>query len=325
MTRVHIYGASGYAAAEAVFLFAAHPEVELGALESASHAGEAIGAHFPRVRTLARAFDAPGSVLARVQSGDFVLLGGSHGTAKKIAPEVLERGARVIDLSGDFRLAPSPAVYGFAERYRAQIAQADFVANPGCYPTATLLATLPLAVFGPGQIVVDAKSGVTGAGRTPSVSSLFSEVAGEIRAYGLEGHRHEPEIVQEWRAAGIEAPLVFTPQVVPIARGMLVNAYCILHSTPCEQAVRDAFVSAYADNPFVRVLDAGLVPSITAVNGTNDAEIHVSVKDNVVRAICAIDNLGRGAAAQAVRNFNIMYGYPEALGLGTVSNDKVTL
>lgn len=325
MTRVHIYGASGYAAAEAIALFAAHPEVELGALESASHAGEALGVHFPRFRTLARSFDAPGSVRDRVQSGDFVLLAGSHGAARKIAPELLDRGARIVDLSGDFRLAPSPAVYGFAERYRSDIAGAQFVANPGCYPSATLLATLPLRCFDPVQIVVDAKSGITGAGRTPSVSSMFAEVTGEIRAYGLDGHRHEPEIVQEWRAAGIDAPLVFTPQVVPIARGMLVNAYCIMQSAPDTQAVRDAYVTAYAANPFVRVLDAGLVPSIIAVNGTNDAEIHVSVKGNVVRAICAIDNLGRGAAAQALRNFNIMYGYPEALGIGTVSNDKVTL
>lgn len=325
MIRAHVYGAAGYAAAEAMALFAAHPEVELGALESASHAGEPIGAHFSGLRTLGRAFDPPGSVLEQARSGDFVLLAGSHGVAKKIAPAVLDRGARVIDLSGDFRLAPTAAVYGFAERYRAQIAHARFVANPGCYPTATLLATVPLASFDPKQIIVDAKSGVTGAGRTPSVASLFAEVAGEIRAYGLDGHRHEPEIVQEWRVAGMEASLVFTPQVVPISRGMLVNAYCILPSAPAMQAVLEAYAAAYAGNPFVRVLEHGLVPSIAAVNGTNDAEIHVSVKDNVVRAICAIDNLGRGAAAQAVRNFNIMYGYPEALGLGAVSHDKVTL
>ena len=325
MTRVHIYGASGYAAAEAIALFWAHPEAELGALESASHAGERIGAHFAQFRKFTRAFDPQGSVLERVEDGDFVLLAGSHGAAKKLAPGILARGARAIDLSGDFRIQPSPAIYGFAERYREQIANAQFVANPGCYPTATLLATLPLAPYDPVQIIVDAKSGITGAGRTPSVSSMFAEVSGEVRAYGLEGHRHEPEIVQEWHAAGIDAPLVFTPQVVPVVRGMLVNAYCIMRSAPDAQAVREAYERAYDGNPFVRILDGALVPSMTAVAGTNDAEIHVSVKGNVVRAICAIDNLGRGAAAQAVRNFNIMYGYPEALGIGAASYDKVTL
>lgn len=316
MTRVHVYGASGYAAAEAIALFAAHPCVELGALESSSHAGEPLGAHFPRLRALKREFEGPGMVSEMAVGGDLVLLGGSHGAAKTIAPHLLERGVRVIDLSGDFRLAPSPAVYGFAERYRAQIATAQFVANPGCYPTATLLATLPLAELHPKQIIVDAKSGVTGAGRTPAVGSLFAEVSGEVRAYGLSGHRHEPEILQEWRAAGIEASLLFTPQVVPIARGMLVNAYSVFDSPPSPHAVRAAFERAYAADPFVRVLEDDRVPSLAAVAGTNDAELHVSVHGNLVRTICAIDNLGRGAAAQAVRNFNIMFGYPEELGLG---------
>lgn len=313
MTRVHIFGASGYAATEAIALFAAHPHVELGALESSSHAGEPLSKHYPRLRGLDRVFDGPGSVLGRVVAGDAVVLGGSHGVAKTIAPQLLELGARVIDLSGDYRLKPTPAVYGLPERYREQIASAQFVANPGCYPTATLLATLPLAGFEPVQIIVDAKSGVTGAGRKPAVETLFAEVSGEVRAYGLNGHRHEPEILQEWSAAGIPASLVFTPQVVPIARGMLVNAYSVCREVPDEQAVLAAFEEAYSGNPFVRVLCDGQVPSLSSVAGTNDAELHVSVRDNVVRSICAIDNLGRGAAAQAVTNFNIMYGYPEEL------------
>lgn len=315
MTRVHVYGASGYAAAEAIALLARHPHVELGVLESASHAGEALEAHFPRLRSVARRFSGPGSLLEQIACGDAAILGGAHGVAKEIVPRLLARGARVIDLSGDFRLQPTPAVYGFAERYRAQIARSAFVANPGCYPSATLLATLPLASFRPVQIVVDAKSGVTGAGRTPAVASLFAEVAGEVRAYGLNGHRHEPEIVQEWRAAGITAALTFTPQVVPIARGMLVTAYSVFPEAPRASDVRAAFAQAYGANRFVRVLEGDRVPSIAAVAGTNDAEVHVSVCGSVVRSICAIDNLGRGAAAQAVANFNIMYGYQEEMGL----------
>jgi len=314
MNRVHIYGASGYAAVETIALLLAHPYVELGVLESASHAGEAIGAHFPRLRKFARTFDGPGAMLSQARSGDIAILAGGHGAAKAIVPQLLELGVRTIDLSGDFRLQPTPAVYGLAERYRDEIRSAQLIANPGCYPTATLLATLPIAPFAPQHIVVDAKSGITGAGRTPNVMSLFGEVDGDVRAYGLNGHRHEPEIVQEWRAAGITAELVFTPQVVPISRGMLVNAYATFASVPAVADVRAAFNDAYADNPFVRVL-ADAAPSIASVVGTNDAELHVSVVGSTVRVICAIDNLGRGAAAQAVANFNIMHGYPEELGL----------
>lgn len=313
--RVHVYGASGYAAAELMALLARHPRAELGALESASHAGEPVAKHFSQLRRLDRSFDAPGSVLEQLRPGDAVVLAGSHGVATTIAPQLLERGARVIDLSGDFRLAPTPAVYGYAERYRDQIASARFVANPGCYPTATLLATLPLAPFVPKQIIVDAKSGITGAGRTPSTLSLFAEVEGDVRPYALGGHRHEPEILQEWRAAGIFAQLVFTPQVVPVSRGMLVNAYAVFAQAVDEEAVRAAFHSAYAHNPFVRMVDDGMVPSMRAVRATNDAELHVSVNGTTVRVLCAIDNLGRGAASQAVVNLNIMHGYPVEEGI----------
>jgi N-acetyl-gamma-glutamyl-phosphate reductase len=313
--RVHVYGASGYAAAELTALLVRHPRAEIGALESASHAGEPFGKHFPELRGVRRAFDGPGSIVARLEQDDVVVLAGSHGVAKTLAPQLLERGARVLDLSGDFRLEPTPAVYGFAERYRSAIASARFVANPGCYPTATLLATLPLAQFAPQTIVVDAKSGITGAGRTPATSSLFAEVEGDVRAYALGGHRHEPEIVQEWRAAGISATLVFTPQVVPVARGMLVNAYAIFTCPPAQDAVDAAFRKAYAGNPFVSILGGGMVPSMRAVRGTNNAELHVCVQGAVVRVLCAIDNLGRGAAAQAVANLNIMHGYPVEAGL----------
>lgn len=313
--RVHVHGASGYAAAELIGLLAQHPRTQLGALESASHAGEPIAKHFAELRRIDRAFDEPGSVLGQLQAGDAVVLAGSHGVAKTIAPQLLERGARVIDLSGDFRLSPTPAVYGYAERYREQIAAARFVANPGCYPTATLLATLPLAPLRPKQIIVDAKSGITGAGRTPATASLFAEVEGDVRAYALNGHRHEPEILQEWRAAGIFANLVFTPHVVPLSRGMLVNAYATFAQAVDEETVRAAFLNAYGSNRFVRMLPDGMVPSMRAVRGTNDAELHVSVSGTVVRVLCAIDNLGRGAAWQAVVNLNIMHGYPAQEGI----------
>ena len=311
MTRVHVWGASGYGASEAVVFLAAHPSVELGVLESASLAGEPVGLHFPRLRRLERAFDSPGAILAAIERDDVVVMGGAHGAAKELAPRFLAAGARVIDLSEDFRLSPTLAVYGLPERYKAQIAGARFVANPGCYPMATLLST-----FGVVQIIVDAKSGITGAGRKPSVRALYAEVADDIHAYGLSGHRHEAEIKQELHAAGIDAPLVFTPHVVPLARGMLADAYCVMSSPPDAGAVRAAFSKFYAGNPFVRVLEEGVSPSVAAVAHTNDAEIAVSVHGNVVRSICAIDNLGKGAAAQAVMNLNIMLGFPEETGFG---------
>ena len=357
MTRVHVWGASGYGAAEAIRLLSAHPQVELGALESASHAGQAVAAHFPLLRSSARKFDGKGAVAATLRAGDFVLMGGAHGSAIDQAPAFVAAGARVIDLSADFR-ADTRAVYGLPERYREAIAGADLVANPGCYPTASLLALLPVAVprLRPSayarddkdgyarddkgasapfdnavpvithsttpdsqnrlvQIVIDAKSGITGAGRNPSTPALFAEVAGDIRAYGLSGHRHEPEIVAQLGAVACEAPLVFTPHVVPLARGMLADCYAIFDAPQDAAAIRAAYVGAYAGNPFVRVLADGMAPSVAAVVGTNDAEIAVSVHGNVVRAICAIDNLGKGAAGQAVQNLNIMLGLSEECGL----------
>ena len=315
MTRVHVWGASGYAAAEAIRLLQTHPHAALGTLESASHAGQELAEHFPLLRWSSLRFDGPGAVLAGVGAGDVVLMGGSHGSAREHAPAFLARGARVIDLSADFRLDPS-AVYGFPERYRDTIASAQLVANPGCYPTAALLALLPLTPLGAArQIVIDAKSGITGAGRNPAVGSLFAEVYGDVHAYGLNGHRHEPEIAHELSVVGQTAPFVFTPHVVPIARGMLVDAYVIYDHALDEDAVRAAYEAAYAERSMVRFLPADRAPSVTTVTGTNRAEVSASVHGTTVRAICAIDNLGKGAAGQAVQNFNVMHGYPEECGL----------
>jgi N-acetyl-gamma-glutamyl-phosphate reductase len=325
VTRVHVWGASGYGASEAIAYLLEHPHVELGALESASLAGENVGLHFPRLRKLGRAFEAPGAILSAIEPDDVVIMGGARGSAKEVAPKFLEAGARVIDLSDDFRFEPQ-AIYGLSERYKAQIVGARLVANPGCYPTATLLAVLPLSLVDGTieQIIVDAKSGISGAGRKPSVRALYAEVDGDIHAYGLEGHRHQAEIEQELRAAGMDAPLVFTPHVVPLARGMLADAYVVMAAAPDERSVRAAFTRFYGGNPFVRVLDDGVSPSVAAVAYTNDAEIAVSVHGNVVRSICAIDNLGKGAAGQAIVNLNIMLGLPEETGFVRASSSAPT-
>jgi N-acetyl-gamma-glutamyl-phosphate reductase len=319
MTRVHVVGASGYAASEFIRLALRHPDLELGALESASHAGQALASQVPGLRRFERRFDAPGTVVGALSPGDAVVFAGGAELARAQAPVLVDRGARVIDLSDAFRLQAraAGAVYGLAERYRAALRGAALVANPGCYPTATLLALLPLAEFAGGieQFVVDAKSGVTGAGRTPATANLFAEVDGDVRAYGLGGHRHEAEIVQELAAVGLTAPLIFTPHVVPLRRGMLADCYVLFAREPSDDAVHAAFLRAYAGNPFVRVLPPERAPSLIAVAGTNDAELHVSRKGRVVRVISAIDNLGKGAAGNALQNLNIMLGLPEESAL----------
>jgi len=319
MTRVHVVGAAGYAATDFIRLVAAHPQLELGALESASHAGQPIAAHIPALRRLERAFDPPGTLDATLEPGNAVIFAGAAELSRTAAPAFAARGACVVDLSDAFRLHAhaGSAVYGLPERYRDALRSARFVANPGCYPTATLLALLPLAPFARDlvQLVVDAKSGVTGAGRTPATATLFAEVDGDVRAYGLGGHRHEPEIVQELRAAGIDAPLVFTPHVVPIKRGMLADCYALFSRELDDDALQAAYARAYAGDPFVRLLPSDRAPSVLAVAGTNDTELHVSRKGNVVRVISAIDNLGKGAAGQAMQNLNLMLGLPEDLSL----------
>ncbi len=322
MTRAHVVGAAGYAALEAIRLLRAHPAIELATVESASHAGEPLGDHAPTLRSFERAFAAPGSTLDVCEAGDVVILGGRAEESRELAGAFLAKGARVVDLSDAFRARRSavdgvPAVYGFVERYRDALRAARLVANPGCYPTATLLALWPIAEFAAGieQLIVDAKSGITGAGRTPRASSLFAEVDGDVRAYGLDGHRHQPEIEQEMAAFGIVAPLTFTPHVVPVRRGMLVDAYAVFARAPRAADVRAAYVRRYASSPFVRVLGEGQTPSLHAVAGTNGAELHVSVRGNVVRALCAIDNLGKGAAGQAVQALNVMLGLPEETAL----------
>jgi N-acetyl-gamma-glutamyl-phosphate reductase len=323
VTRVHVVGASGYAASEAIRILRKHPNVRLGALESATHAGERIGAHAPSLRALDRTYDAPGTTLAVLAEGDVALHAGRAHEAAALVPALLARGARVIDFSDRFRstAVSGEAVYGFPERYADAIARARLVANPGCYPTATLLAVWPLEVFAAGieQIVVDAKSGISGAGRAPLTGSLFAEVAGDVRAYGLAGHRHAPEIVAELAALGIEAPLTFTPHVVPLSRGMLVDAYAICSYELADDALAAAYRRCYASNPFVRLLPPNQAPNLPGLVGTNDAEIHLSRSGRVVRVLCAIDNLGRGAAGQAVANLNLMLGLPT----GTALDDRI--
>lgn len=316
MTRVHIVGAAGYAAGDLIRYLEGHPHVELVTLESGSAAGTAVRDTFRMLPHVDRTFGATGSALEACRQGDVVILAGESEKARELAPQFQKAGARVIDLSDAFR---AQAVYGLPERYRAQIASAQLVANPGCYPTAALLGLIPLAQFAKqiSNIIIDAKSGISGAGRSPKIGSMYAEVDGDVRAYGVPSHRHGKEIEQELRGLGLDAPFVFTPHVVPLTRGMLADVYAVLSSPLDENAVRAAFVKAYAANPFVEVLDAGRVPYLPALAGTNDTQIALSVRGGVIHVMSGNDNLGKGAAGQAVQNLNIMCGYPEEAGLGS--------
>jgi N-acetyl-gamma-glutamyl-phosphate reductase len=321
MTRVHVIGAAGYGAGDAIHYLERHPNVELITLESQSSAGTFVRDTFRALPYVDRVFDGAGAALAACRAGDIILLAGESEKARELAPKFIDLGARVIDLSDAFRMAASnpQAVYGFPERYRDQIARAQLVANPGCYPTLSLLASMPLAPFAHriSNIVIDAKSGISGAGRSPKLGSMYAEVDGDVRTYGINpSHRHGKEIEQELRALGIGVPFVFTPHVVPLTRGMLVDVYAVMREPIEESEIRTAFAKTYATNPFVEVLDAPRVPYLPAMAGTNNTQLAISVRGGVVHVIGGNDNLGKGAAGQAVQNLNIMCGYPEEAGLG---------
>ncbi|MBV9407703.1 MAG: N-acetyl-gamma-glutamyl-phosphate reductase [Candidatus Eremiobacteraeota bacterium] len=319
MITAHVVGAGGYAAADLIRLIDRHPGVALGVLESRSQAGSAVADVFPWLPHLHVALEASGTALARVREDDVVFLAGGRDLAREQAPAFLAKGARVIDLSDAFRLhdRAGDAVYGFPERYRDQIARARLIANPGCYVTASLLALVPLGPLADriAQVVIDAKSGITGAGRTPSVPSLFAEVDGDVRAYGLDGHRHGAEIVQEARAARISAPIVFSPHVVPLKRGLLADMYLIPRAPIMRDEVLALYGRFYAANPFVTVFRDLRAPHLPALDGTNEAHLAVAEREGVVHVLSAIDNLGKGAAGQAIQNMNLILGLPEETGL----------
>ena len=305
MTRVHIVGAAGYAAGDLIGILADHPQVQLTTLESESAAGQEVRDVFRWLPKQKRAFDPNGTALDACDVDDIVILAGESEKSRALAPQFLDGGARVIDLSDAFRVGHPNAVYGLPELYRDQIARARLVANPGCYPTASLLALIPLAGLGDGiaHIILDAKSGISGAGRSPKMGSMYAEVDGDVRTYGIPTHRHAKEIGQELRAMRIDAPFVFTPHVVPLTRGMLVDAYAVLREgqNATETSIRAAFERAYAGNPFIEVLAEGGHDVCRHLAGTNNAQLSISVRDGVVHVMCGLDNLGKGAAGEAVR------------------------
>ncbi|MCU1282922.1 MAG: N-acetyl-gamma-glutamyl-phosphate reductase [bacterium] len=334
---VAVVGASGYVGAELVRLLVRHPNVELRGLYAHRHAGHEVARDFPQFAGVLQAkyevFDA-----AAVASGcQVAFLALPHGESARAAKELYDRGMSVLDLSADLRLrsaetyahwyAPHAApellphaVYGLVERHREALTTARLVAVPGCYPTAAILALAPLLdarLVRADGLIVDAKSGVSGAGREPQRSTHFSEIGEGVRAYKVTAHRHTPEIEQELeRAAGQLVRLVFTPHLVPMARGILATAYA-LPTDPKRpaHAYADELRRAYAHEPFVTVVDEP--PDTAHLRGSNRAQVAAWYDARTGRVVVcgAIDNLVKGAAGQAVQCLNVMRGWDESAGL----------
>jgi N-acetyl-gamma-glutamyl-phosphate reductase len=329
---VSVFGAAGYAGALSARLVDRHPELELRAVTArGDDVGRRLSELYPHHRV---ALELEELDLDRHAEVEAAIVAYPHGAAAEIVTELLGRGVRVVDLSADFRLRdpamyaewyrehPNPelideAVYGLPELYREQLRDARLVANPGCYPTAAILSLAPLARAGLiADVVIDAKSGVSGAGRAATDKTHFVTVDENLSPYGVPRHRHTPEIEQELTVLGFDRNLTFTPHLIPLDQGELVSCYVTLTPSGGDQIrTRSIYQEAYADEPFVELTD---VPQgVRDVRETNICRISVHRDDRTGRVIVfgVIDNLWKGAASQAVQNLNLMLGLPEGEGI----------
>lgn len=349
--RVAVFGATGYSGTEAIRLLAARSDIEITWVGSNSKAGQLVKDVLPQLRHLAigqQHFADRVDLSFFKENVDVAMLALPHGQAQILAPQLLNLGIRVIDFSGDFRLAPELyetwykrpfksaddvlAVYGLPELFRDRIRDATLIANPGCYATAAELALLPLMdteLIDDQHLVLDAKSGVTGAGKSPQQSTHFVEVEESFRAYKVGEHQHTPEIEQVlWHAKqksgnyaqsqGTSAPTVLmTTQLLPIRRGIYLTAYAFLQQDVSAQEIHALYTKRYALEPFVDVLPLGQIPEIRYVTGTNVCQmgIHVDTRTHTVLVMSTLDNLVKGAAGQAIQNLNLMFACDETLGL----------
>ncbi len=336
MVEVGIVGGTGYTGVELLRLLVMHPQVHLKAITSRKEAGQPVADLFPSLRgRIDLAFSDPAT--AGLESCDLVFFATPNGIAMEQARTLVGAGVRLIDLAADFRLRDvatwehwykmrhacpelvAEAVYGLPEVNREAIRQARVVANPGCYPTAVQLGFLPLieaGVVDAAQLIADAKSGVSGAGRKAEVGSLFAEAADSFKAYGVPGHRHLPEISQGLsRAAGRTVGLTFVPHLTPMIRGIHATLYGQVRDRDVD--LQKLFEQRYAGEPFVDVMPAGSHPDTRSVRASNLCRIavHRPQGGDTVVVLSVIDNLVKGAAGQALHNLHLMVGFPETLGL----------
>jgi N-acetyl-gamma-glutamyl-phosphate reductase len=337
---VAVLGASGYAGGELLRYLNAHPSLRLSWATADSNAGKPLGEVAPHLVGLADVVLQPMDA-ATVPDVDIAFLALPHGAAAETGRTLAERGIRVVDFSADWRLQDPSAydrwygwahphpdqlagwVYGLPETHRTELAGASKVANPGCYPTAAILALSPLLAAGAiatDGIVVSAATGVSGAGRKVAADYLFSEMDSSVKAYGVGTHRHTPEIEQGLsRAASRPVLVTFAAHLAPMTRGLLTTCYARMTSGTSD--VLNALEVAYKDEPFVHVLTGGIQPGTKSVSGSNHALIGVAADERTGTAVitCAIDNLGKGAAGQAVQCANLMLGLDEGSGLETTA------
>lgn len=344
MIKVGIIGATGYTGIELLRLLAPRKDIEIVVVTSREKEGLSVQEHFPNLRGhLDLKFAAPES--EALNACDVVFYATPHGVAMHSVPTLLDKGVRIIDLSADFRIKDialwedwyktahncpelvENAVYGLPEVNRSQIVSADLVAVPGCYPTAIQLGFLPLLEQGivvADRLIADAKSGVSGAGRKAVEDYLFCEANESIKAYGVSGHRHHPEICQELNlVCDQEVKLTFIPHLVPMIRGILATLYAPVDTGQniTIDRLQSIFEHRYADEPFVEVLPMGLLPATRDVKGSNKCEISVNYSSNTdtVVVFSSEDNLVKGASGQAIQNMNLMFELGETTGLESIA------
>ncbi len=339
MIPVAIMGGSGYTGVELMRLIAGHPELELTAVSSDQFKGQAVDAVFGALEGAVELSFVGHDPQALAQQARLVFLAVPHKAAMAAAPGLLAAGAKVVDLSADFRIrdvavyeqwyaphtAPellAEAVYGLPEFYREQVKAARLVANPGCYVTSVLVALAPLLRAGlvePEGLIADSASGVSGAGRSAKLGLIHGEVHENFKAYAVEGHRHTPEMEQELSvAAGQPVRLTFTPHLLPMDRGILSTVYARPKGGADAAVVRACWQAAYGSEPFIRVLAPGRLPATKEVRGTNRVQLGVAVdpRSGLIKLFSALDNLTKGASGQAVQNANLMLDLAETAGLG---------
>ncbi|MDL4839519.1 N-acetyl-gamma-glutamyl-phosphate reductase [Aquibacillus rhizosphaerae] len=337
--KVAIIGGTGYGAVELIKFLNNHPYVQLEAIISHSQSGTDLASVYPHtIDAINMTMEALNiSSLSKVV--DLVFFATPSNVSKDLIPEFIENGVKCIDLSGDFRLnSPDEyeswyqstaakqsyvdqAVYGLSEIYQDEIRNAQLIANPGCYPTSTLLGLIPAIksnIIDNQQIIIDAKTGVSGAGRSLSLNVHYSEMNENFKAYKLGEHKHIPEIEQalQWEA-GVPLQVTFTPHIVPMTRGIMSTIYTNLITEKTTKEIIDLYQSYYENDPFVRVRPEGMIPSTKEVYGSNycDIGIHVDKRTGKLTIISVIDNLVKGASGQAIQNMNILNGWDVTTGL----------
>lgn len=340
--KVGIVGGTGYTGVELLRLLSVHPNVTLTAITSRGDAGSAVAEMFPSLRGFVNlAFSDPAQ--ANLGECDVVFFATPHGVAMSQAQALLDANVKLIDLAADFRLQDTTvfekwykmphscpdilreAVYGIPELYREKIKSAQVIGNPGCYPTTVLLGLAPLLEQGlidfSAPIIADAKSGVSGAGRKAEVATLFAEASDSMKAYGVAGHRHHPEIhAQLTQLADSDLQFIFVPHLIPMIRGMLSTIYVKLSEQANTVDLQALYEQRYQHERFVDVMPAGSLPETRSVRGSNQIRIalHKQAESGYLTLVVVQDNLVKGAAGQAVQNMNIMFGLPENAGLEVV-------